>query len=145
MKLMMPCWRLALVGATVVAYDTLLRPWMQDWGATAEERVATLPGDDIIQDAMSHYARAVTIDAPPEPVWPWLVQIGDRRTGFYSYDWIERFVFGGTVRYVERTHSAAASIPSCRTSMSATGSLPARSSSSPSGARPPCSNPTTPS
>jgi hypothetical protein len=102
----MPCWRLTLVGATVVAYDTFLRPWMQDWGATAEERVATLPGDEIIEDVMAHYTRAVTIDAPPEVVWPWLVQIGDRRAGFYSYDWIERFVFGGTVHYVERTHSA---------------------------------------
>jgi hypothetical protein len=39
-------------------------------------------------------------------VWPWLVQIGDRRGGFYSYDWIERCVFAGTVHYVERTHSA---------------------------------------
>jgi hypothetical protein len=103
---MMACWRLTLVGTAVVAYDTMLRPWMQDWGATEEERVATLPGDDIIQDVMSHYTRAVTIDAPPEAVWPWLVQIGDRRAGFYSYDWIERFVFGGTVHYVERTHSA---------------------------------------
>jgi hypothetical protein len=97
---------LTLVGATVVAYDTLLRPWMQDWGATAEERLATLPGDDIIQDVMSHHTRAVTIDAPPEAVWPWLVQIGDRRAGFYSYDWIERFEFPGTVHYVERTRSA---------------------------------------
>jgi hypothetical protein len=103
---MMPCWRLALLGATVVAYGALLRPWMQDWGATAEERLGTLPGDDIIQDVMSHHTRAVTIDAPPEAVCPWLVQIGDRRAGFYSYDWIERFVFAGTVHYVERTRSA---------------------------------------
>jgi hypothetical protein len=53
---------------------------------------------------MSHHTRAVTIDAPPELVWPWLVQVGDRRAGFYSYDWIERFVFPGTVHYVEGTH-----------------------------------------
>jgi hypothetical protein len=79
---------------------------MQDWGASAQERAATLPGDDITQDVMSHHTRAVTINAPPEAVWPWLVQIGDRRAGFYSYDWIERFVFPGTVHYVERTHSA---------------------------------------
>ena len=39
-------------------------------------------------------------------MWPWLVQIGDRRGGFYSYDWVERFVFPGTVHYVEGTHSA---------------------------------------
>lgn len=98
--------RLRTVTAALVAYDTLLRPWMQDWGATASERAETLPGDDIVQDVMSHHTRALTIDAPPEVVWPWLIQIGDRRAGFYSYDWVERFVFPGTVHYVERTHSA---------------------------------------
>jgi hypothetical protein len=39
-------------------------------------------------------------------VWPWLVQIGDRRAGFYSYDWVERYVFAGTVHYIEGTRSA---------------------------------------
>lgn len=92
---------LALVG-----YDTVVRPVMLEWGSTPEERGAVLPGDDIPGGVMSHHTRALTIDAPPEAVWPWLVQIGDRRAGFYSYDWIERFVFPGTVHYVERTHSA---------------------------------------
>jgi hypothetical protein len=46
----------------------------------------------------------VTIDAPPEGVWPWLVQIGDRRAGFYSYDWFERAT--RTVHYVDGKHSA---------------------------------------
>lgn len=48
----------------------------------------------------------LTIDAPPEAVWPWLVQIGDRRAGFYSYDWVERFLFPGTVHRVEGRRSA---------------------------------------
>jgi hypothetical protein len=100
--------RRSLAGLVIlaVAYDTLVRPWMQDWGASARERMETLPGDDIVQDVMSHHTRAITIDAPPEAVWPWLVQIGDRRAGFYSHDWVERFVFPGTVHYVEGTHSA---------------------------------------
>jgi hypothetical protein len=97
---------LALAAALVVGYDELVRPWMQDWGATAEESSAVLPGDNIIQTVMSHHTRAITIDAAPETVWPWLVQMGDRRAGFYSYDWIERFVFAGTVHYIETTRSA---------------------------------------
>ena len=53
---------------------------------------------------MARHTRAVTIDATPEVVWPWLAQIGDRRAGFYSYDWLERAT--GTVHYVEGKHSA---------------------------------------
>ena len=90
----------------VVGYDTFVRPWMLDWGATPAERGDPLPGDDIVGGVMSHRTRALTIDAPPEAVWPWLVQVGDHRAGFYSHDWVERFVFPGTVHYVEGTHSA---------------------------------------
>jgi len=96
----------AVAAVAVAGYDTFLRPWMQDWGSTADERREYLPGDEIVQDVMSHHTRAVTIDAPPEAVWPWLIQIGDHRAGFYSYDWVERFVFPGTVHYIERTRSA---------------------------------------
>jgi hypothetical protein len=92
-------------GGALLAYDLVLRPWMREWGSTAEERASTLPGDEVVSDVMAHYTKALTIDAPPEAVWPWLVQIGDRRAGFYSYDWVERLAFG-TVHYVERTHSA---------------------------------------
>jgi hypothetical protein len=98
--------RLSLGALALVAYDILVRPWMLDWGSTQEERGQQLPGDDIVESVMSHHTRAVTINAPPEAVWPWLIQIGDHRAGFYSYDWIERFVFPGTVHYIERTHSA---------------------------------------
>lgn len=95
----------------VLAYDTLARPRMRDWGSTAAERAMRLPGDEIVEDVMSHTTRAITIDAPPSAVWPWLVQIGDRRAGFYSYDWIERFLFAGAVHYVEGSHSATAIHP----------------------------------
>ena len=94
--------RLAVLA--LAGYDALLRPWMLDWGATGEERRRPLPGDDIVEEVMTHHTRAVTIDAPPEAVWPWLVQIGDRRGGFYSYDWFERAT--GTVHYVEGGRSA---------------------------------------
>lgn len=65
-----------------------------------------LPGDEVVTDVMTHCTKALTIDAPPEAVWPWLIQIGDRRAGFYSHDWVERFLFAGTVHYAEGTHSA---------------------------------------
>ncbi|QNN54981.1 hypothetical protein H9L09_10975 [Nocardioides mesophilus] len=79
---------------------------MRTWGSTRQERRMELPGDEVVSDVMAHYTKAITIDAPPAVVWPWVVQMGDHRAGFYSHDWIERFVFGGTVHYVEKTHSA---------------------------------------
>lgn len=75
----------------VAAYDWTLRQWMLDWGTTPDERKVALPGDEIVEDVMTHHTRAITIDAPPEAVWPWLVQVGDHRAGWYSYDWIETY------------------------------------------------------
>jgi len=51
-----------------------------------------LPGDELVEPGAPRTTRAVTIDAPPEAVWPWLAQIGEDRGGFYSYDWLERLV-----------------------------------------------------
>jgi hypothetical protein len=55
--------------------------------AAAEQRWR-LPGDDIIADARARaqFTHAVTIDAPPRDVWPWLVQMGGQRAGWYSWD-----------------------------------------------------------
>ncbi|MGZ4576232.1 MAG: hypothetical protein ACXVX1_00600 [Mycobacterium sp.] len=99
-------WWPAVSVLGLVGYDALMRPALLDWGATDAERRMSLPGDEIVQEVMSHHTRAVTIDAPPAAIWPWLVQIGDRRAGFYSYDWVERYVFPGTVHYVDGRHSA---------------------------------------
>ena len=99
-------WRLAGSLLGLIGYDTLVRPALVDWGATNAERRMRLPGDDIVEEVMSHHTKAVTIDAPAAAIWPWLVQIGDHRAGFYSYDWIERYVFLGTVHYREGRHSA---------------------------------------
>ena len=96
----------AAAGAALAGYDALVRPWMLDWGATREERAMRLPGNDVVEDVMTHHTRALTIGAPPQAVWPWLVQIGDRRAGFYSYDWIERVFFPGTVHRVDGPRSA---------------------------------------
>ena len=53
----------------------------------------TLPGDDLLPDAGLVTTRAITIDAPPDAIWPWLVQMGSGRGGAYTYDWIEN-LFG---------------------------------------------------
>jgi hypothetical protein len=67
----------------------LLRPWHLRWGASAQERTASMAGDDLVP--VSHFTatRAVTINAPPDAVWPWLLQVGFRRAGFYSYDLLD--------------------------------------------------------
>jgi hypothetical protein len=64
----------------------LYRRWHLRWGATDVEVAGAMPGDDIVPDPSFNATRAITIEAPPEAVWPWIVQMGYRRAGFYSYD-----------------------------------------------------------
>lgn len=59
------------------------------WGATPAELAAAMPGDGMISDAQYRTTRAITINAPPEAVWPWLVQVGCLRAGFYSNDLLD--------------------------------------------------------
>jgi len=67
----------------------LYRRWHLRWGATPAEVAAVLPGDGLLADAQFRATRAVTIGAPPAEVWPWLVQIGCLRAGFYSNDLLD--------------------------------------------------------
>jgi hypothetical protein len=67
----------------------LYRRWHQRWGSTPEEQAAPMPGDDLITDARYRSTRAITIDAPPRAVWPWLVQVGCLRGGWYSNDLLD--------------------------------------------------------
>ncbi len=62
------------------------------WGASPEEIEATLPGDELVPSRSWGYTHAITIDAPPSEVWPWLAQIGQGRGGFYSFDLLENLV-----------------------------------------------------
>ncbi|MBX2997018.1 MAG: hypothetical protein KF893_00800 [Caldilineaceae bacterium] len=70
-------------------YWKWFRPKHQRWGATDDEVNRTLPGDDLLPNAQINVTHAVTIEATPAEIWPWLVQLGQGRGGFYSYDWIE--------------------------------------------------------
>ena len=67
----------------------LLRPWHLHWGATAREVDSSMPGDELIGGAHLVATRAITIEASPERVWPWICQVGFRRAGFYSYDLLD--------------------------------------------------------
>ncbi len=73
----------------VAVYLLVIGPWQRAWGATDEEVAATMPGDDLLRPDAPATTRAITIAAPPERVWPWLLQIGYGRGGWYSYDWLD--------------------------------------------------------
>ncbi|MDI3213190.1 SRPBCC family protein [Arthrobacter sp. AL12] len=77
----------ALAAAAVAAgYVLAVRPRMLHWGASAQETAAPLPGDELVRTPRMQSTRAVTINAPPASVWPWLVQLGAGRGGLYGYD-----------------------------------------------------------
>lgn len=84
-------------------YVLALRPWFLCWGATPADQARTLPGDVLLPAANSTATRAITIRMPPERVWPWIVQIGQGRGGFYSYAWIEN-LFGCQIVNAEEVH-----------------------------------------
>jgi hypothetical protein len=84
----------AAVGAGAAAYAFVARPWHLRWGATPDEIERSMPGDDYILFPRVNATHAVSILARAADVWPWLVQIGRSRGGFYSYDWLENSVAG---------------------------------------------------
>jgi hypothetical protein len=87
--------------AAMCMYVRLIRPWHVRWGATKAEVERTWPGDEEVPHPTLSATRAVTIEAPPEEVWPWLVQIGKGRAGFYSYEWVENLM-GLGIKNVDR-------------------------------------------
>jgi hypothetical protein len=88
--------RAATSGAAVLggaaAYLLVGRRWQLRWGATNEERDAALPGDDLIANPDLVATRAITVHTGADQVWPWIVQLGQGRGGFYSYDALENLV-----------------------------------------------------
>jgi hypothetical protein len=85
-----------LDGAAAIAYNLVGSAWLREqynrWGASRDEWFAEMPGDGLVPDPVLLSTRAVTIDAPPIEVWPWLAQIGQGRGGLYSYDQLENLV-----------------------------------------------------
>lgn len=97
-------WALGGIGLTYVAVVVFMRPVALRWGTSAAEREASLPGDEVFPDSANYRIdHAITIHAPPSAIWPWLLQLGQDRGGFYSYDWLERG-FGADIRNADRVH-----------------------------------------
>lgn len=90
-----------LAGAAAAAYALRVRPKMMRWGATARELERDWPGDAYSPKPNTEATRAVTIHAPAAEVWRWIVQIGQDRAGFYSYDWLES-LFGLEMHNADR-------------------------------------------
>jgi hypothetical protein len=84
----------ALAGA-LAAYTRFVEPWFRRWGATDDEVTRWMPVDDLVQPGLPTMTRAITVHAPIQEVWPWLVQIGQDRAGCYSYTWVENLVGAG--------------------------------------------------
>ncbi len=84
-------WILVLVALllAVALYLFVIRPWQLLWGATDEEVARAMPGDDVVRRPTFAATRAVTVRAQPAQIWPWVVQIGYGRAGWYSYDWVD--------------------------------------------------------
>lgn len=76
-------------GSAIVFLIFVYRPWALNWGATDDEINRSMPGDEIVQNPTFNATRAVTIKAQPEEIWPWIIQIGYKRAGFYCYDWFD--------------------------------------------------------
>jgi hypothetical protein len=94
---------IALLAPAIVLGWFAVRPWTRRWNATPDEVEAQLPGDDFVPDAGVTMTRAVTVDAPPAEVWPWIAQIGQDRGGFYSYTRLENLA-GCQMRNADRVH-----------------------------------------
>lgn len=89
----------AAIGAPLfaLAYARWIRPWHLRWGVPPEEGNVSLPGDGLVTQPKVQATHAIVINASPGKVWPWLVQMGQGRAGFYSYSWIETLI-GGSAR-----------------------------------------------
>jgi hypothetical protein len=91
----------AVVAAGAVAAVVLVRRASLRWGASDDEVRRALPGDDLLPRPDLQATRAISIQATPADVWPWIAQLGQNRGGFYSYDWLENLV-GVEIRTLDR-------------------------------------------
>lgn len=82
---------LGFIALTLCAYAVFVRPRLLHWGATDEEVQSPFPGAELVPGGTRSATMGVTIDAPPSQVWPWLVQMGYGRAGWYSWDYLDNF------------------------------------------------------
>lgn len=96
-----------LCALPVFAFAPVFRRRHLRWGATDAEVLAPMAGDELVADSTFTATRAITIAAPPEAVWPWIVQMGYRRAGFYTYDLIDNGGFPSADRILDEYQSFA--------------------------------------
>jgi hypothetical protein len=86
----------AIAGAFLMAMCILFRPvlhlWYSRWGSTENERAQVLPGDEYTPHPKGGYTQAIGIQAPARAIWPWIVQTGQDKGGFYSYELLENMI-----------------------------------------------------
>ena len=96
-----------LAGLAVIAVivTIALIPWMDRWGATDDEVAASFSGDELVLTPRIVYTRAVTVNASPEEIYPWLVQMGAEKGGMYSYSWFETNLLRCELINADRIHA----------------------------------------
>ena len=99
-----------IIGSAIAAASWLAfvatRQWWKTWGVVPDEATKPLPGDDLVPDAQASDTRGIMIEAAPDRVWPWLVQMGYERGGWYSIDQLDMRTKSAT-RIVEEWQSLA--------------------------------------
>ena len=96
-------WRVAQVvtGGCLATWMTL-HHFGRTYGSTRAEQRQSLPGDQLVTDARIVATHATTIAAPPEEVWPWLLQMGWHRAGWYTARWVDRLFFSQNLPSADR-------------------------------------------
>jgi hypothetical protein len=79
--------RVSIISLMFILYHFTIRVWMLDWGAPKKIQELNLSGDHLTSKRW--HTRAILIRATPENIWPWIIQLGQERGGFYSYTWLE--------------------------------------------------------
>jgi len=80
---------LIVIALTGLLYYFVARPYQLTLGATKDEVQRSMPGDELVSAPHFLATRAITIQGTPEEIWPWLLQMGHNRAGFYGYDILE--------------------------------------------------------
>ncbi len=88
---------IGLVAASGTAYLVLAGARLRTWGTRDDEATRDLPSEALMPQPGAALTHAISIDAPPERVWPWIAQLGQDKGGFYSYAWIENLGGAGIV------------------------------------------------
>ncbi|UCG83496.1 MAG: hypothetical protein JSW38_01360 [Dehalococcoidia bacterium] len=94
MRVLINLWE-AICGASLISallISPFLRAKLRTWDSTEEELFRELPGDELIKEVKGWYNHAITINTAPANVWPWIVQLGQNKGGFYSYELLENIV-----------------------------------------------------